>query len=357
MNKPYGRVIGWGKYVPETVITNHDLEKTLDTSHDWIVKRTGIHSRRVAAEGETTSSMAIQAARQALETADLQSAELDLIIMATNTPDHLVAPSPASLVQQAIGAADVPAFSLSAGCTGFIYALSVAQQFISAGVYQRVLVIGAELLSRFVDWEDRRTAVLFGDGAGAVILQATAEPCGPQHFVLGSDGQGAEHIMVPAGGAADPFSAEVLANRSHFVTMNGSEVFKFATRKFGDSCRQVLAQAHLDIADIDWVVSHQANERIIKAGARDLGVPLERCLLNVGKYGNTSTASIPILLCESIESGHIQPADKLLLVAFGAGLTWGACLLQLAPVPLERGQHMNGLTSVRRAHRKVMMQG
>lgn len=332
MSKPYGRVIGWGKYVPETVITNHDLEKTLNTSHDWIVKRTGIHSRHVAAAEETTSSMAIAAALQALETADLHPTELDLIIMATNTPDHLVAPSPASLVQQAIGAADVPAFSLSAGCTGFIYALSVAQQFISSGVYQHILVIGAELISRFVNWADRRTAVLFGDGAGAVILQATAEPCGAQHFVLGSDGSGAEHIMVPAGGSAAPFSAEVLSDQSYFVTMNGNEVYKFATRKFSESCRQVLAQANLEIDDIDWIMSHQANKRIIKAGARDLGVPLERCLLNVDKYGNTSTASIPILLCESIQSGRVQQTDKLLLVAFGAGLTWGACLLQLAPV-------------------------
>lgn len=331
LNK-YGRIVGWGKYLPKRVLTNHDLAQTLETSHDWIVKRTGIHTRRLAAPEETTSSMATKAAQHALATAQLDPIDLDLIILTTNTPDYLVAPSPASQVQHALGATNIPAFTLSAGCTGFIYALSVAQQFISTGMHQNILVIGAELISRYIDWEDRKTAVLFGDGAGAIILQATTEPCGPQHFVLGSDGSGADLIKVPAGGSAQPFLLDSPAKQSPFVTMNGHEVFKFATRKFKESCHDVLAIANMCAADIDWVIPHQANLRIIRAGARALGISLPRCLINLDKYGNTSTASIPIALCEGIEDGQIQPNDNLLLVAFGAGLTWGACSLQLSPV-------------------------
>ena len=300
-NKKYGRIVGWGKYLPDRVLSNHDLAKTLDTSDEWIVKRTGIQTRHIAAPEETTSSMATQAARQALATANLAPTDLDLIILTTNTPDYLVAPSPSSQVQHALGATNVPAFTLSAGCTSFIYALSVAHQFIAAGTHQNIMVIGAELISRYVNWEDRKTAVLFGDGAGAIILQATTERCGPQHFVLGSDGSGADLIKVPTGGSAEPFQADNRANQYPFLEMNGHEVFKFATRKFKESCRDVLAQANMDADEIDWVISHQANRRIIRAGVRELGISMDRCLLNLDKYGNTSTASIPIALCEGIE--------------------------------------------------------
>ena len=331
LNKKYGRLVGWGKYIPEQIITNDDLAKTLDTSDEWIVKRTGIHTRHVAASTETTSSMATKASQEALVSANLAPTDLDLIILTTNTPDYLLAPSPSSQVQHALGATNVPAFTLAAGCTSFIYALSVAQQFISTGTHQNILVIGAELISRYVNWEDRKTAVLFGDGAGAIILQATNEQCGPQHFVLGSDGSGADLIKVPAGGSAEPFRPEMIANQSAYLEMNGHEVFKFATRKFKEGCRDVLAQANLAADEVDWVISHQANRRIIRAGARELGISMQRCLINLDKYGNTSTASIPIALCEGIESGQIQPHHKLLLVAFGAGLTWGACYLQVAP--------------------------
>lgn len=341
MQKVYGRVAGWGCYIPKRKVSNHELAQSLDTSHEWIVRRTGIFSRHIASNDETTSRMAIEAARRALDTAQLDPLELDMIILTTNTPDYLVAPSPSSQLQHGIGAIDVPAFTLAAGCTGYLYGLSVAQNFIGSGMAQNVLIVGSERVSQYVDWQDRSTAVLFGDGAGALILQATTQSCGPQHFVLGSDGSGAESIMVPSGGSVDPFSAGTLAARSQYVTMKGREVFKFAARKMTESCQEVLALADLEIDGIDWMIPHQANHRIITAGARELGMPLERCVINLNRYGNTSVASIPIGLCEGIESGEIGMDDTLLLVAFGAGLTWGACLLELAPLSLKQEEVIN----------------
>ena len=325
----YGRIAGWGGYAQTNVLTNFDLEKMVETSNEWIVQRSGIRERRIAAPEETTATMAVCAAQQALTSAHLAATDLDLIIVATSSPDYLT-PAVSSQVQHALGAVDTPAFVLSNGCTGFIYALSTAYQFIHSGAYSTILVIGVEMLSRFVDWEDRATCVLFGDGAGAVVVQATAKPCGLRGFVLGSDGSQQDAIIMPAGGAARPPSAETLAQRLHYVRMNGPEVFKFATRIIGPACQAALAQAGLTLEDIDWIIPHQANLRIIQAAARNMALPLERFIINIERYGNTSAASIPLALAENLESGRIRPTDTLLLVAFGAGLTWAAAVVQLS---------------------------
>src|SRR5512138_3369151 len=240
--KRYGNMVGWGKYVPSRVVTNADLEKTLDTSDEWIVARTGIRERRIVEDGETTSSMSVAAAKMALHKAGIPARELDLIIVATSSPDYLTPPI-SSQVQHALGASKAAAFTMVTGCTGFIYALSTAQQFIAAGTYDTILVVGAELLSRFVDWTDRSTCVLFGDGAGAVVLKATDKPSGVLACILGSDGSGADHLILPAGGSAHPPSAETLEKKMHTIQMNGPEVFKFATRVLGKTLRQVIHQA------------------------------------------------------------------------------------------------------------------
>ncbi|MBL7163630.1 MAG: ketoacyl-ACP synthase III [Anaerolineales bacterium] len=329
MAERYGNIIGWGKYVPERVVTNADFEKMLDTSDEWIVTRTGIHERRHASQDENTSQMSTAAARDALEIAGVRPKDLDLIIVATSTPDHLTPPV-SSQVQHMLGAGNVGAFTLVTGCTGFVYALATAQQFIASGTADNVLVVGAELISRFVDWEDRATCVLFGDGAGAVVVQATDEPSGVLSFVLGSDGSGAEHLILPAGGAAIPVSHEVLVKGQHYLQMNGREVFKFATRVLGKSLRQAIAEAGLTSKDIDLIVPHQANIRIIESAARKAKLPMEKVFVNIQKYGNTSAASIPIALCEALEEGRAKVGDTLAFVSFGAGLTWASAIVKLA---------------------------
>ena len=329
----YGKVTGWGSYVPEKVLTNFDLEQMLDTSDEWIIQRTGIRERRIASERETTSTMATEASRAALAKANLAADELDLIIVATSTPDFLTPPV-SSQVQHALGATDVPAFVLTTGCTGFVYALSTAYQFIGTGAYRNILVIGVELLSRFVDWEDRSMCVLFGDAAGAVVVQATGEPCGMSGFVLGSDGSEPEVLKIRDGGSAHPFSQETLENGGRYVQMNGREVFKFATRVVGPACQQTLDQAGLIMDDVDWIIPHQANLRIIQAAARNMKVPIERFVVNIDRYANTSAASIPLALSENLNNGRIKPDDTLLFVSFGAGLTWGALCLQPQPTML-----------------------
>jgi len=332
MQKRYGRIIGWGAYVPEKIITNHDLEKMVDTSHEWIVRRTGIHQRHVAAPNETTASMSVEAARQALHKANLSAADLDLIIVASTTGDHLTPPV-SSQIQHMLGATNVPAFVLVTGCAGFLYGLTTAQQFISSGAYNNILVIGAELLSRFVDWNDRSTCVLFGDAAGAFVLQASLEPCGVLGFDMGSDGSGSEHIILPATGSAEPVNAATFAEGRHYLRMNGREVFKFATRILGTTSQRSLAQANMTLADIDTIVPHQANLRIIQAAARSMDVSLDHFLVKVHKYANTSAASIPVAICDGLAAGEIRLEDRLLLVSFGAGLTWASAVLQMAPTP------------------------
>lgn len=326
----YGKITGWGAYVPPRIVTNHELEATLDTSHDWIVQRTGIHQRHVADANETTSTMAIKAGWSALARANLPSPDLDLILVATSSPDYFTPPV-SSMVQAALGAHNTPAMTIVTGCTGFVYALVTAHQFIETGAYRNILVIGVELLSRFVDWEDRATSVLFGDGAGAVVMQATEATCGVQGYLLGSDGSNYQHIIMPSGGSARPFGADVLHEGSHYLQMNGREVFKFATRIFGPASEHALSMAGKTMADVDWIIPHQANLRIIQAAAKEIGVPLDRFIINVDRYANTSAASIPLALAENLDCGRIKPTDTLLLVSFGAGMTWAAAVVQMQP--------------------------
>ncbi len=330
MSTIYGQISGWGAHTPTTVLTNQELAQRVETSDEWIVQRSGIRERRIAAPGETTGTMSLAAAHQALARAGRTPLDLDLIIVATSSPDHLTPPV-SSEIQHALGATNAAAFMISTGCTGFVYALTVAYQFIATGAYRCVLVIGAELLSRFVNWQDRSTCVLFGDGAGAVVVEATDQRCGLYGFNLGSDGSQGQQIIMEAGGSAQPIDAAALAAGTHYIQMNGREVYKFATRIIGPASAAALAQANLTLDAIDWIVPHQANLRIIEAAAKQMDLPLERFLINIERYGNTSAASIPLVLAENLDSGRVKPTDTLLLVSFGAGLTWSAAVLQLQP--------------------------
>jgi len=330
MQKFYGKVTGWGMYVPEQVLTNDDLAQRMDTSDEWITQRSGIRQRHIAGPEDTTSTMSTEAGRRALARAGLTAADLDCIIVASTTPDYHTPPV-SSLVQAQLGAVDTPAFTVVTGCTGFVYAYSVANQFIQTGAYKKILVIGAELLSRFLNWEDRSTCVLFGDAAGAVVIEATTEKCGMYSFVLGSDGASGNAIIMPSGGSKKPFGPQALADGDIYLEMNGREVFKFAARVLGKACADVLRDARMPLEEIDWIIPHQANLRIIEAAARDMGVPMEKFIVNLDRYGNTSAASIPLALAEALDSGKVKPTDKLLLVSFGAGLTWGATVMQMQP--------------------------
>jgi len=331
MKKPiYGRIAGWGAYSPQRIVTNQQLAASLATTDEWIVQRSGIRTRHIAAPDETTSSMAVAACRAALAQAEIAPDAVDLIIVATSTPDYLTPPV-SSQIQAALGAQNVPAFVVVTGCTGFVYALVTAYQFIQSGAFRTVLVVGAELLSRFVDWQDRSTAVLFGDGAGAVVITATDQPCGLLGFHLGSDGSNGHHIILPGGGSARPFDAQVLAEGGQYLRMNGREVFKFATRIIGPACQQALAMAHVDLSSVDWIVPHQANLRIIQAAAKEMKVPIERFLINIDRYANTSAASIPLAIAEGLATGQVTASQTLLLASFGAGMTWATALLQPQP--------------------------
>ena len=331
-------ITGWGKFVPAQVLTNDDLTQIVDTSDEWIHTRTGIAERHIASDDETTSTMALQAARQALGVAALKPSHLDLIIVATATPDYLF-PSTACLVQDALGASRAAAFDLSAGCTGFVYGLSVAADLISSGAYENALIIGAETLSRIVDWSDRATCVLFGDGAGAVVLQANGAEGGVLSTVLGSDGSGANLLRLPAGGSYEPASHHSVAEGRHYLKMRGREVFRFAVRTLPAATRLVLERAGLTLAELNLVIPHQANQRIIEASTRSLGLPPEAVFSNLERYGNTSAASIPIALCEAIEKKRVKQNDLLVCVGFGAGLTWGATAVRwsmpLPPQPIS----------------------
>jgi 3-oxoacyl-[acyl-carrier-protein] synthase-3 len=315
-------------YVPERVVTNHELESSIDTSDEWITARTGIKERRIAAPEETTSSMGVEASRRALEQAGLGPQDIDMVIVGTATPDYLF-PATACLVQDALGIRG-GAFDLEAGCTSFMYGLSLASCLVESGTYHNVLVVGSEVLSRILDWTDRSTCVLFGDGAGAVVVgkgaYATHQPC----YVLGSDGSGGPALCLPAGGTRAPASEETVRNRLHYVKMAGPEVFRFATRVVVDATRQVLDKASLAVEDLDVFIPHQANTRIIDSAVRRLGIPAERVFVNIDRYGNTSSASIPIALCEAEDAGLLFPGAAVAMVGFGAGLTWGAGLIQWA---------------------------
>jgi len=320
-------IAGIGTYVPGRVVTSAELEKTLETSDEWIFSRSGIRERRIASPQEATSDMAVVAAEKAIRDAGLSAEEIDLIIVATNTPDMLF-PATACIVQDKIGAVKAGAFDLAAGCTGFIYGLAAGSQFISTGMYQNVLVVGADTLSRVLNWEDRNTCVLFGDGAGAVVLRPVPEDCGFLAFRLGSDGAGGPHLTQPAGGSRMPATRETVEKKLHTIHMNGREVFKFAVRVMGEAAEEVLAAAGLTKDDVDFFIPHQANVRIIESAAKKLGLPMDKVLVNVDRYGNTSTASVPLALEEALRDGKIKNQDHVIMVGFGTGLTWGAIAMK-----------------------------
>ncbi|AOK92327.1 beta-ketoacyl-ACP synthase III [Paenibacillus sp. SEL1] len=327
MNKlrPVG-VIGTGKYVPEKILTNKDLEAIVETSDEWIVSRTGIQERHIAAPEQATSDLAYEAAIKALESAGMTAQDLDLIIVATVTPD-MAFPSTACILQDKLGAKGAAAFDLSAACSGFVYGLATATSFIKTGIYNNALIIGADCLSRITDYTDRNTCVLFGDGAGAVVIGEVPEGRGFQSFDLGAEGAGGSLLKLEAGGSRLPASADTLENKQHYIYMNGREVFKFAVRVMGTATVDVLEKAGLSKDDIDLFVPHQANIRIIQSAMQRLDLPEEKVVVNVHKYANTSAASIPLALVEAAEEGRMKEGDRVLMVGFGGGLTWGASVL------------------------------
>lgn len=316
-----------GYHLPAQVITNADLEARLETTDEWIRTRTGIRERRAAGPDEATSDLAIPAARQALQSAGIGAEEVDLVICCTATPDHLF-PSTACLIQNAIGARHAAAFDLSAACSGFIYGLATADAFIRAGIYRTVLVCGAETLTKILDWTDRSSAVLLGDGAGAAVLRPAEPGFGILSTYLGADGAGGSLVIQPAGGSRQPASAKTVAGRLHTFRQNGREVYRFATQIMGDAAEKALAAANLTADQIDWMVPHQANLRIIESAARRFGFPMERVWVNIHRYGNMSTACIPVALAEASQQGRLCRGQTVLAVAFGAGLTWGAVTLR-----------------------------
>jgi 3-oxoacyl-[acyl-carrier-protein] synthase-3 len=320
-------ITGVGSYVPDRVLSNADLENIVDTTDEWITSRTGIKERRMAAEGEHTSTMAAHAARRALERAELDAADLDLIIVATITPD-MPFPATACIVQQQLGATKAAAFDLEAACSGFIYALEIGHSFIASGVYENILIIGAEKLSSIIDWKDRNTCVLFGDGAGAAVLQRREGARGVLATRLGSDGTKADILAMPGGGCRQPATVDSVNARIHFLKMEGKEVYKAAVNAMTAAAREVLERSGLGIEDIKCIIPHQANQRIISAIGDRLGAREGQVFVNLHKYGNTSAASVAVALDEVVRSGKIQRGDKILIIAFGAGLTWGATVLE-----------------------------
>jgi len=320
-------VLGAGHHLPERVLTNAELTAALATSDEWIRTRTGIRERRIAAAAEATSDLALPAARQALERAGIPAGDLDLILVGTVTPDHAF-PSTACVLQERLGAKQAAAMDIAAACTGFLYGLATAEALIRAGSARYALVVGADVLSRIVNWQDRSTAVLLGDGAGAVVLGPAEAGTGVLSTYLGADGAGGPLVCMPAGGSRLPSTAETLAGGLNTFQQNGREVYRFATQIMGDAAEEALVRAGLTPADVDLLVPHQANLRIIEAAARRFGFPMERVWVNIDRYGNTSSASIPIGLSEAAESGRLHPGDIVLAVAFGGGLTWGAAVLR-----------------------------
>ncbi len=335
MNR-YAHITGWGISVPDGLLTNDDIAQMVDTSDEWILSRTGIRQRYIAGDGQSTATLGADAALQALEVARVSPNDVDLIIVSTSSPEHIF-PATASLVQDRIGAGKAGAFDLSAACTGFIIALNMAAQAIRTGSIETALVLGAETLSRLVNWEDRTTCILFGDGAGAFVLQASEEPGGVLSAVMRSDGSGGDLLTVPAGGSKLPTSPETIQDGLHYIQMNGREVFRFATRVMKQATEEAAEQAGMTLDEVNWIIPHQANQRIIETAARRLKIPMERVVVNLDRFGNTSTASIPLAAVEAIQDGRVKPGDQIVFVGFGAGLTWGAVAAQwTGPLPEEK---------------------
>jgi 3-oxoacyl-[acyl-carrier-protein] synthase III len=327
--EPGSRIAGIGAYAPERVLSNFDLEKVVDTSDQWITERTGIKERRIAAEGEAASDMAVQAARRALDMAGLPASALDMIIVGTITPD-MPLPACAAFVQQKLGVTTIPAFDIAAACAGFVYGLSIADQFIKTGMNRCVLVVGVELLSQVMNWQDRATCVLFGDGAGAaVVTPASGDGRGVLSTKLYTDSSLAHSLCIPGGGSKERISAESLLAKRDKVHMIGQDIFKVAVRNLTSASRSALSAAGLEASDVTWVVPHQANLRIISQVAQRLDIPLERFILNIEKYGNTSSASIPLALDEGLADGRIKPNDTVLMCALGAGVSWASALVRM----------------------------
>ena len=333
---PYAHITGWGTSVPEPVLTNDDIAKMVDTNDDWIRGRTGIRERHIAREDQSTATLAVEASLKALELANLAPTELDLIIVSSSSPEYIF-PATACLVQDQIGATKAGAFDLLAACSGFIYATNMAAQSIRSGSIKNALVIGSETLSRFVDWKDRGTCILFGDGAGAFVLQASDKPGGVLSAVMHSDGSGADTLTLLGGGARHPATETTVLEGKHFIQMDGKAVFRFATRVMGSATREALELAGMTTDDVDLIIPHQANYRIIETAAKYLKMPMEKFVVNVDRYGNTSTASIPIAAVEAFEKGTLKSGNKVVFVGFGAGLTWGALVAEwTGPIPTKK---------------------
>ena len=343
-NRSFAHIVGWGMALPDRVMTNGDISAFVETTDEWIYARTGIKERRIADEGESTATLAYKASQQALEVADILPMDLDLIVVATSTPENIF-PSTASLVQNWLNASEAGAFDLSAACSGFVYAMNMAADSIRAGSVKTALVIGAETMSRILDWQDRSTCILFGDGAGAVVLAASDLPGGVKSGVLRSDGAGSDLLAIPSVGSIDAEQSPAGANgyQLYKMTMAGGEVFKFATRVVNESIEQACSMAGIGVGDINLVIPHQANFRILLAAARKLGIDIDKFMSNVERYGNTSAASIPIALCEAIEQKRIRDKDHIALVGFGGGLTWASMIIQWGiPKPSEQqGSRLN----------------
>lgn len=317
------KITGTGIYVPDKILTNADLEKMVDTSDEWIISRTGIKERRVASEDQATSDLAIEAGREALNSAGLKAKDIDLIIVGTSTPDTIF-PSTGCWVQKGLGAGNVPAFDVSAGCTGFLYGMILAEGMILSGAHKRILLIGSELLTKITNWEDRNTCVLFGDGAGAVVLEESDDESGMLSSYWKADGNLGELLYQPAGGSRIPATDQSVAQHLHYLQMKGNEVFKHAVKKMGEAAVEALKSAGLKKEDVDYLIPHQANMRIIEATGRRLKLPREKVFSNIHKYGNVSVASIPISIHELSEGGKLNKGNIVLMVAFGAGFTWAA---------------------------------
>jgi len=325
-------ITGWGMYAPSRILTNDELSTMVETSDEWIVTRTGIRERRIAADDETTTTLSVNAARDAMAVAGIEASELDLVIVATCSPDYPL-PATGVLVANELGARRAAGFDMQAACSGFVFGLATATSFIRSGMYRNVLLVGVEVLSRFIDWTDRNTCVLFGDGAGAVILQASDQPGGLLGFDLYSDGNGAEAIIVPGGGSKLPAGPASVADRKHFIRMAGREVYKYATRQLTESSLTALREAGMSVDDIDQFLFHQANLRIIESVAASLRLDPTKAYINIEKYGNTSAASVPMALVEAVAAGRVKPGDRLLMAAFGAGYTAGAAVFEWTADP------------------------